>query len=207
MSRELLVLDPKKVALVLIDLQDGITKKSLAPRSGAEVVARAGRIATRFRELGEVVVLVRVEFAPDGGDSLRVPTDETQQIEARQPEWSSLAPELGPYPGDIVLTKRQWGAFYGTELDLQLRRRSINTLVLGGIATNFGVESTARAAYEHGYAQVLVEDAMSAFSEEAHTFAIRTIFPRLGKVRSTDQVLGALSSPEFQWSRKGIHSS
>jgi len=166
------------------------------------VVASAARIATRFRELGELVILVRVEFAPDGGDELRVPVDEAQSIGARPPHWSSLAQELGPCPGDIVLTKRQWGAFFGTELDLQLRRRGIHTLVLGGIATNFGVESTARAAYEHGYAQVLVEDAMSSFSPEAHAFAIQTIFPRLGKVRSTDEVLGALSSPEFQWSRK-----
>src|SRR3546814_10758135 len=55
-------------------------------------------------------------------------------------------------PTDLRITKHQWGAFYGTDLDLQLRRRRIETVVIGGIATNFGVESTARAAHEHGYA-------------------------------------------------------
>jgi Isochorismatase family len=75
-----------------------------------------------------------------------------------------------------VITKRHWGAFYGTELDLQLRRRGVAKIVLGGIATNFGVESTARAAYELGYGQVFVEDAMTSLSEETHWFSIRQDF-------------------------------
>ena len=57
------------------------------------------------------------------------------------PGWSELADGLAA-AGDIVITKRQWGAFHGTELDLQLRRRGIRGIVLGGIATNFGVEFT-----------------------------------------------------------------
>ena len=94
-------------------------------------------------------------------------------------DWSEIVPEIGPRSGDIVITKRQWGAFYGTALDLQLRRRGIRTLVFGGIATNFGVESTARDAYERGFEQVFVEDAMSGLTAEAHQFAITTIFPRI----------------------------
>jgi nicotinamidase-related amidase len=73
----------------------------------------------------------------------------------------------------------QWGAFHGTELDLQLRRRGIQTIVLGGLATNIGVESTARQAWEHGYAILLVEDATSSLSRELHDFAVKNIFPRL----------------------------
>jgi nicotinamidase-related amidase len=74
---------------------------------------------------------------------------------------------------------------------MQLRRRGIKTIVIGGIATNFGVESTARDAYERGYALVFVEDAMSALSDDGHQFAIANIFPRLGLVRSTEEVLKA----------------
>jgi nicotinamidase-related amidase len=92
-----------------------------------------------------------------------------------------------------VITKRQWGAFYGTELDLQLRRRGIRTIVIGGIATNFGVESTARDAFERGYEQVFAEDAMSSVSAEAHRFAVSVVFPRIGRVRSTDEILQALA--------------
>ncbi|MGL6019251.1 MAG: isochorismatase family protein, partial [Gibbsiella quercinecans] len=93
---------------------------------------------------------------------------------------------------DILITKRQWGAFYGTELDLQLRRRGIKTLVLGGISTNIGVESTARAAWEHGYELVIAEDMCSAQSAEMHQFAFDHIFPRLARVRSTSEILAAL---------------
>ena len=110
------------------------------------------------------------------------------------PDWSEIVPEIGPRPGDIVITKRQWGAFYGTGLDLQLRRRGIGTLVYGGIATNFGVESTARDAYERGFEQVFVEDAMSGLTAGAHEFAITTIFPRMGRIRSTDDVLAAIKA-------------
>lgn len=108
------------------------------------------------------------------------------------PEWWHFPPELAVVDSDILITKRQWGAFYGTELDLQLRRRGIRQMVLGGISTNIGVESTARAAWEHGYALYLAEDAMSAASAELHGFALEHIFPRLGRVRSTEQILRGL---------------
>jgi nicotinamidase-related amidase len=107
------------------------------------------------------------------------------------PDWAELVPEIGPRANDIVITKRQWGAFTGTELDLQLRRRGIGTIVLGGISTNIGVESTARAAFELGYGQIFVEDAMTSMSEEAHLFSVRNILPRIGQVRSTQEVLEA----------------
>ena len=94
--------------------------------------------------------------------------------------------------GDLVITKHQWGAFYGTELELQLRRRGVTTLVMCGISTNFGVESTARDGWERGFRIVFVEDAMAGMSGEAHAFAVSTIFPRIGRVRSAADVLAAL---------------
>ncbi len=92
------------------------------------------------------------------------------------------------------MTKKQWGAFYGTDLDLQLRRRGISTLLMCGIATCFGVESTARDAYERGYQQIFVEDAMSSRTAEEHQHTVTRIFPRMGRVRSTEQVLAALNA-------------
>jgi nicotinamidase-related amidase len=107
-------------------------------------------------------------------------------------EYSELVPEVRQAPADIDIVKKQWGAFYGTQLDLQLRRRGIRTIVIGGIATNFGVESTARDAWERSYALVFVEDAMASFSEEWHRFSVDNIFPRLGRIRSTAEVLSAI---------------
>ena len=190
-SMELSPIDLRHTALVLIDLQRGIVGRPTAPRSGAQVIQNAVRLVDRFREAGAPVVLVRVAFSPDGADALLPEADEVMRRGPMPPDWADLAPELGSAPGDIIITKRQWGAFYGTELDLQLRRRGIGKIVLGGIATNIGVESTARTAFELGYNQVFVEDAMASLSEEAHLFSIRQILPRIGRVRSTEEVLAA----------------
>jgi len=189
---EPLALDPQSTALVLIDLQRGIAGRPTAPHQATDVVARARSLAERFRQVGAPVVLVRVAFAPDGRDRLAPRVDAAGWSGPVSPDFSDLVPELGPKEGDLVITKRQWGAFYGTELDLELRRRGIRTIVLGGISTNFGVESTARDAYERGYELVFAEDAMAGQTAEAHRFATTTIFPRIGIVRSSEEVLAAL---------------
>ena len=107
-------------------------------------------------------------------------------------DWANFVPEIGPKPGDYIITKRNWGAFYGTELELQLRRRGIDTIVLMGISTNFGVESTARHAYEMGFNIIFVEDATASFSTESHNFPFNNIFPRIGLIRKTEDILNAL---------------
>jgi nicotinamidase-related amidase len=186
--------DPKSSALVLIDLQQGVVGRPLAPHSAADVIKNSARLAARFRDLKAPVVLVNVAFHPDSRDRLDVPVDAPFQFNASAlpPNWTEIVPEIGPEPGDFLITKHQWGAFYGTELDLQLRRRGVRTIVLGGIATNFGVESTARDAYERNYHQIFVEDAMTSMAAEAHEFVIKNIFPRIGNICSTEQVLAAL---------------
>ena len=179
----MLELDPKTTALVLIDLQKGIMGHALSPHSADQITKVGSALADTFREAGAPVVLVNVGFAKDFKDALRQPVD---QAFAAPPggfpeNFSELIDGLAK-PGDILVTKRQWGAFHGTELDLQLRRRGIQTIVLGGVATNIGVESTARQAWEYGYAVVLAEDATSGMSAEMHDFAIDNIFPRISRV-------------------------
>ena len=188
-----LALEPRTTALVVIDLQQGIVARTVAPHASRDVVERSARIADALRAAGGRVVLVRVAYAADEGDRLHPPVDAPMPPGAPPPGWSDLVPEMGPRAEDIVVTKRQWGAFYGTELDLQLRRRGIRTLLMCGISTNFGVESTARDGWERGYELVFVEDAMAGLSAEAHAFAVTTIFPRIGRVRSTADVLSALA--------------
>jgi nicotinamidase-related amidase len=186
-----LSLDPKSTALVLIDLQKGIAGRSTAPHTSGDVISKAVLLADAFRARGSMVVLVRVTFAADGSDRLKMPTDVQFPAMQLAADWADIVPELGPKPGDIVVTKRQWGAFYGTDIELHLARRGIKTIVIGGISTNFGVESTARDAYERAYALVFAEDATSAMDAVAHTFAMTNIFPRLGLVRQTSDVLKA----------------
>lgn len=189
-------LDPRTTALVLIDLQQGILPYAKGPRTGDAVLEASARLVKRFREAGAPVVFVRVGPSPDFGDTLKQRVDQPTPVPASGlPEnWWTFPPELGVGERDILITKRQWNAFYGTELDLQLRRRGIKTIVLGGISTNIGVESTARAAFEQNYSLVLVEDAMSCASNEQHEASVRYIFPRLGHVRQVEDVLAALSA-------------
>jgi len=178
-------LDPKTSALVLIDLQNGIVGMDLAPRTGGEVVDTAKTLATTFRDAGAPVVLVHVSFA----DGLAPPQNVDAPMPSATPpaDWSDLV-EGVRQDGDIVVLKHHWGAFTGTDLDLVLRRRGVKTIVLAGIATNFGVESTARSAWEHGYHVVLAEDACTSASAEAHAFAVKTIFPRIGRVTTAADV-------------------
>jgi nicotinamidase-related amidase len=189
-----LKIDPSKTALVVIDLQKGIVGMPAMPRSSLEVVARAAKLAAAMRAAGGTVVLVRVTPSPDGKDALKPITDNpaASAVGAPPPDWADIVPELGPEANDILITKRQWGAFYGTELDLQLRRRGVDTIILCGISTNVGVESTARDAFERGYQQIFVEDAMAAREAEDHRHTVSTLFLRIGRVRSTEDVLAAL---------------
>jgi nicotinamidase-related amidase len=176
-------LDPRITALVLVDLQNGIVGMPLSPRAGSEVVSICIDLAEHFREAGAPVVLVNVAWAKDFGDALRQPVDKPfTRPEGGFPEgWSDLVDGLAK-SSDILVTKHQWGAFYGTDLDVKLRRRAIRTIVLGGIATNMGVESTARQAWEHGYGVVIVEDAATSFSAEMHAFSVGEILPRIARV-------------------------
>ena len=185
-----LSIDRSSTALVVIDLQKGIVARQTAPHASEAVVEKAAALAAAFRNKGMPVFLVRVTPSPDGRDALRPAADAA--IPPPSPDWATIVAEMGPAPGDFVITKHQWGAFYGTELDLACRRRGIATIVLCGISTNIGVESTARCAYEFGYEQVFAEDAMSAMSAEEHQMTIAKIFPRIGRVRKTAEILAAL---------------
>jgi nicotinamidase-related amidase len=185
----MLTLTAATTALILIDLQKGIVAMPTAPHPGEAVLAKGKEMARRFRAAKAPVVLVNVAFSPDFGDAPKAPVDRPRQPPTGGfPEgWAELADGLTE-PSDLRITKRQWGAFYGTELDLQLRRRGVTTVVIGGIATNMGVESTARAAHEHGYAVVLAEDATSGLSAEMHAFAFEQIFPLLGRVAKIGEI-------------------
>lgn len=185
----------QRTAVVVIDLQNGIVQMQGAPHPTGTVVANCVRLLTRARQVGIRTILVHVGGSPDGADRLRPTADQAMRATAAMPpDWSDLIPELNRQPGDIVILKRQWGAFYGTDLDLQLRRRGLDIIILCGIATEFGVESTARDAYERGYQLVFAADAMTGASAESHANSVERIFPRMGRVRTTEEILAALQA-------------
>ena len=186
-SAEAELMKAEKTALVVIDLQNGIVNRTSAPYTVSQVIQNASMLINAFTEKGAFIFLVRVSSV-DGKDMLKPRTD--LKINPIQfPEgWDSFVPEIANSKNAHVITKRQWGAFYGTDLDLQLRRRGIDTIVLCGISTAIGVDTTAREAYQHGYNQIFAEDAMTASTKEEHDYVCKYIFPKLGKIRTSEEV-------------------
>src|SRR5690349_16581592 len=187
-----LSIDPATTALVLIDLQRGITAGQTVPNAASDVIARAARLAAACRRRGMLVVLVRVDPGVDGALFPRPQADQPRPPMTITPEWTELVPGLDRQSEDVVVTKHQPNAFYATDLEVQLGRRGIRTILLGGISTNVGVEATARAAHERGFEQVFIPDAMAARELDLHEHSVKRIFPTLGRVRALDVVLAAL---------------
>jgi nicotinamidase-related amidase len=182
----LTTIDPK-TALIVVDLQQGVVGMTTAhPTAG--VVANSAELARAFRSRGLPVVLVNAT----GG----APGRAEQQRAAgfvRPDGWADLVPELDAQPDDIYISKQTWGAFHNTALDESLRAAGVTQVVITGVATSAGVESTARAAHEHGYNVTLVTDAMTDMSAEAHDNSVALIFPRLGETGTTGEVLALLA--------------
>jgi nicotinamidase-related amidase len=172
-------------ALVVVDLQKGIVGLPTVHPAG-EIVSRVAQLARAFRERGLPVVLVNVTGGAPGRTEIARPRS------AFAPDWAELVPELEQQPSDLLVSKQRWGAFLGTTLDETLRQRGVTQIVLTGVATSVGVESTARSAYDLGYNVTLVLDAMTDRSAEAHAYCAEKIFPRLGETCTTTDVLGML---------------
>jgi nicotinamidase-related amidase len=176
-------------ALILIDLQKGIVDSVRPAVDG--VVDNAVALAAAFRAHGRTVVLVNVA----GGAPGRTDVQAAGGARPSLPEgFAELLPELGSDPDDILLTKHRWGAFTGSDLDEQLRARGVTQVVVGGVSTSVGVETTARSAFELGYNVVLAVDAMLDRDPVCHEHTIARIFPKLGETSTTAAVLAALEA-------------
>lgn len=169
-------LDPRRTALVMIDLMPRIIGlPDIGPHSGTDVLARSLELAAAFRKAGATVVAVRVD----------------RPNVTEQPPGSGFADGVVA-EGDIAVVKRSIGAFATSDLHDRLQAHGIDTLVMTGIATTLGVESTARGAADLGYELVFAEDAMTGPTAQEHEASIRYDFPHFGTLLPTADVLAAL---------------
>jgi nicotinamidase-related amidase len=152
----------------------------------AEIVERSAALAAAFRRRGLPVVLVNATGRAPGR------TEAGSPATTPAPDWAELVPELDAQPEDLLVSKQTWGAFHATSLDAQLHELGVTQVVLTGVATSAGVESTARAAHEHGYHVVLATDAMTDMSADRHRNSVELIFPRLGETATTAEILEKL---------------
>jgi nicotinamidase-related amidase len=172
-------------ALVVIDLQKGIVIVPTVHPAG-QIINRSAQLARAFRARGLPVVLVHVTgTVPRRTDAGSAPM-------SPPPDWARFVPELDQQPSDHIVAKQTWGAFIGTSLDNILRQRGVTQVVLTGVATSIGVESTARSAFDHRYNIAFVVDAMTDRDAESHRHSAEKIFPRMGQTTSTANVLKLL---------------
>lgn len=175
----------RRTALIVVDLQKGIASiPSVHPM--ADVVKNASSLAAAFRRHGLPVILVNVAGGAPGR------TEQAQHLGDLPADWADLLPELHQQPQDHLVTKRTWGAFTGTDLEGHLRGKGVTQVVLCGVATSIGVESTARHAYELGLNVTLAVDAMTDMNADAHADSVAWIFPRLGETGATQEIIDLL---------------
>ncbi|MEX6508916.1 isochorismatase family protein [Jiella sp. M17.18] len=174
-------------ALVVIDLQKGILSyPTVHPIDG--IVANAARLTQAFRKKGLPVALVNVTGGAPGR------TERNRSLTNLPDDWADLAPELGRQPSDILVSKTTWGAFASTDLEARLRTVGVTQVVLCGVATSIGVESTARQAYESGFNVTLATDAMTDMQAECHANSVERIFPRLGETGGTAGIVALVEA-------------
>jgi nicotinamidase-related amidase len=175
-----------KTALIVIDLQKGIVAMAGADAVSV-VIANAARLADGFRLRGLPVVLVNV-----------VPSAAPRRVEQARtlpelpPGWADLVPELNKQPTDHCVTKHTWGAFSGTGLEDWLKAQGVTQIVLAGVSTSIGVDTTARQAFAAGFNIAFAVDAMTDMSAEAHAHSMTRIFPRIGETGTTCDIIDLL---------------
>jgi nicotinamidase-related amidase len=178
-------LDPK-TALIVIDLQMGLVGRVPAAVFD-KVVERSSALTAAFRAHGLPVVLVTADGVAPGR------TEQAVRLGDLPPDFADVVPELDRQPGDILVRKQTWGVFASSDLEQRLRALGVTQVVVTGVATSIGVESTARQAYEAGFNVTLAIDAMADLRPEAHDHSIASIFPRLGETGTADEILALLA--------------
>ncbi|MBM9447968.1 isochorismatase [Staphylococcus cohnii] len=187
-------MDFKNTALVLVDLQKGIANTAeTAPHSVSTVLNNAAKMVELFRKNEGFIAFIRVDFI-DGKDALKPNAMKSLPGGSPNPDFAEIVDEFGVKSTDYVVSKRGFSGFFGTDLDLQLRRRGIQNIVIGGISTHMGVDTTARDAYQNAYNQYFVSDMMSAPEASLHQFSIEQTFPFMGQVVTTEYMIKILDS-------------
>jgi nicotinamidase-related amidase len=176
----LTTLDPTP-ALVVVDLQKGIVSGPVA-----HVVPPAVALAKAFRQHELPVILVNVTGRAPGR------TDAGGHASTFPAGWADIIDELDQQEGDHLITKRRRSAFHDTGLDTLLRDLGVTQIVLAGVSTSSGVESTARSAHDHGYHVVLATDAIADPDPDSHRHSLERIFPKLGETTTSAEITAFL---------------
>jgi ureidoacrylate peracid hydrolase len=198
-------LQPARTALLLFDFLEGHVNKDAQSRARfAPAVANAARLLHGARQAGAMVVYANADHRADRATSARTLRDTDNRLQPLPPgardgplltggtAETRVVKELAPQAQDLIVPKHRWSAFHGTYLDLALRTRHVDTIILAGGSTDVGVASTAFAARDFDYNVVIASDACTSPEQDNHDQLMRRIFPRMARVRTTDEIVAML---------------
>jgi nicotinamidase-related amidase len=203
-------LDPARSCLLVFDLLEGHVNRDAASRARfAPVIANVAALLAAARARGMMVAYAHADHRADRATSARTIRDTDNRLRPIDPAddrsheplltggtaATQIVRELAPQASDLRVPKHRWSAFHGTYLDLALRTRKADTIVLVGGSTDVGIASTAFAARDLDYNLVIVSDACTSPEEDNHAHLMRRVFPRMARVRTTAQVLEMLGNP------------
>jgi len=202
-------LGPGHTGLVLFDALNGY----LHPESPAKqeflaqrnIIPNLERLLKGARRAGLTTFYPAGAHAPDGSDSVDRLTDTDMDLNpggsAEKPirphfhagsRAAEIAPEIAPAKGDVMVPKQRWSSFFQTHLDLQLKVRGIDTIVIAGGSTDVGIASTVFAARDLDYGIVVVRDACYSSRGNNHDFFMDRVFPRMARVMSVDEAVSLM---------------
>ncbi len=198
--------DPRKTALLFFDMLNAYFRGASEEnqRKMEPVVANCVKIRAAASELGIPVFYAKADHRPDGLDSAHIYSDTGYDLvpwEDRDQgfttpyrtvtagDWrGEVIDELKPQPADYVVAKHRWSAFHQTHLELSLRSRGIDTILLSGGSTHIGIASTAYGARDLDFNLVMVRDACSGLEDNLRQFMDR-VFPIFARIRTTEQAI------------------
>ena len=202
-------LAPARTALLVFDLLEGHVNRDAASKARfAPVIANAAALLRAARKAGVMVAYAHADHRADRATSARILRDTDNRLRELMPgdgdtplltggsAEAAIVKELAPRAEDFLVPKHRWSAFHGTYLDLALRTRKVDTLILTGGSTDVGIASTAFAARDLDYNLVIVSDACTSPEQDNHEQIMRRVFPRMARVRTVAQVIAMLCASD-----------
>jgi nicotinamidase-related amidase len=198
-------LEAGRTALLLFDLLEGHVNRDAGSRARfAPVIANAAMLLAAARKAGCMIAYAKADHRADRATSARTIRDTDNRLKPLAPGTTDgplltggtaeteVVGELAPLPEDFIVPKHRWSAFHGTYLDLALRARKVDTLILVGASTDVGVAATAFAARDLDYNLVIASDACTSPEQDNHDQLMRRVFPRMARVRTAREVAAML---------------
>ena len=201
--------DPRKTAMLFFDILNGYVPQAEPgkPRMLKPWIQNAVRLGKAARAAGLPVFFAKGNHRPDNATTALLLTDtnnsltpwpngevtKTKMHVIAGDKSSDVLAELEPQADDYYIVKYRWSAFHQTYLDLALRTRGIDTVIISGGSTDVGVTSTLYSGRDLDYNMIVASDACgTSHDQRAHDTLMELVFPRMSRVRTTDQVIAML---------------